>query len=438
MGEVARDFFERYGSELSTSASAEAAVTLYGFAHQEMTETPGFRIAGHGGSVVLDLGDSSGRCVVIGSGGWRLQKRSPVPFLRNGLTGTMPVPVSGTSPEQLLGLAKFMNVREEHLWLIIGWCVAAFIPETQRPILVLRGEPASGKSYAMRILGQLVDPGASGAALPRAENYPSFCARRHVPLIDNLSKIDSNQSDAMCRGVTGCHHVIALRRGDSYEYVDATRSPIVTTLNLPVVRSDLADRLLCVDMPIIPPHGRLSRSDLDARFAEQWPAFAGAMLELVAKVMQALPTLHLPTARRFPDFEKILHALDVIMGKSGSLALAAYMQERAYQATDAIESNTFVIALVEFLRGRQTAWEGTCTELLDAIKKPAKCGDRWPVSAAAVGRRLREVAPALREMGFVINTFRRPGTARTRVWRLSRPVTDDATQGGGAAPSSGD
>src|SRR5690606_25185034 len=117
------------------------------------------RLASHGGQVVLDLGGADGRCVIAGPDGWRISSTSPVLFRRTGLTSPIPAPGEAGRTESGIGaLRSLLNVTESGLRLVVGWLVAGLIADMPHPILAALGEQGTGKSTALAMLTNLIDP----------------------------------------------------------------------------------------------------------------------------------------------------------------------------------------------------------------------------------------------------------------------------------------
>jgi 5S rRNA maturation endonuclease (ribonuclease M5) len=92
---LARDYRWAYNRTANASALADALTTLEGESLDLASEPVGLRIAEYGGGIVLDLGDSQGRAVIVRHGQWELMSSSPVLFRRTALTGAMPAPERG-------------------------------------------------------------------------------------------------------------------------------------------------------------------------------------------------------------------------------------------------------------------------------------------------------------------------------------------------------
>ena len=142
---LAKSYRQRFGKTPTASALADALTTLEGEALDADPEAVAIRVAQlpSDGSddldgrtqtslsgVVLDLGDASGQAVVVTPNGYTVVERSPVLFRRTALTGVLPVPAKAGDLNALRGL---LNVTDESWPLVVGWLVAACIPDIPQP-----------------------------------------------------------------------------------------------------------------------------------------------------------------------------------------------------------------------------------------------------------------------------------------------------------------
>ncbi|HXH57703.1 hypothetical protein [Iamia sp.] len=163
--ELARAHHQAHGKPPTASALADALLTLEGEAMTAPRETVALRVATHDSAVVVDLGDETGRAAVVGADGWKVVDRSPVLFRRTELTGALPVPMHGGTLDELAGL---LNVSDDTWPLVLGWLVAALLPDIPHPVLLLGGEQGTGKSTTEAMLAGLIDPSpAQLRSMPR-------------------------------------------------------------------------------------------------------------------------------------------------------------------------------------------------------------------------------------------------------------------------------
>lgn len=399
---LAAAFAREHGKTATTGALADALNTLEGYALETDPTDVDLRLARQehpdGRSrIVLDLGDAAGRAVVAGPDGWQVLDRSPVVFRRTGLTLPLPEPVRGGSLDELRDL---LNVTDETWPQLVGWLVAAMLPDVPHPIALLTGEQGTGKSTAGRLLVQLLDPSAAPLrSSPKdEETWGVSAAASYVVGIDNISSIPLWMSDAMCRAVTGDGLVRRRLYTDSdVSVLSLKRVLVLTSIDAGALRGDLAERLLTVELERIDAKSRRTDRALADAWAVAHPRLLGALLDLVCQVMAALPRAaeELAEHPRMADFAEVLLALDMV---HGSRALDSYTRASERLARDVAESDPVARAVLELLAGQSVGWAGSPTALLGELRRfaPDPLPRSWPGDATRLSSHLKRVQPALR------------------------------------------
>jgi hypothetical protein len=365
--------------------------------------------------IAIDLGRPDGKTVIVTAAGWRIVDRSPVLFRRTSLSDQLPLPEPGGDLRQL---RRLVNVTDEGYEMLRGWLVAGLFPSVAHSVLVLRGERGTGKTTALRMLANLVDPSAS---LPfgtptDTDNWVLIANGGWCLQLDNIAGITPWLSQELCRAVTGAGS--ARRR----LYTDADLSVItfrrvvaMTCIHLGAVAEDLADRLLPVDLEFIDREARLSETDLLDRYEQQKPQLLGALLDEVAAVLRNLPHVHLAELPRMADFARILSALPVAPNTPpAKTPLAIYLRLIDRLHAELVEGDPVVTAVAELMKSRQE-WQGTATELLAALTKAAATSRSLPKTPNAMRMSLDRLAPALKSMGIQVEYGRAANYLRTRL-----------------------
>jgi hypothetical protein len=351
------------------------------------------RVAPHDGAVVVDLGTVDGSAVIVDGAGWRVAPASPVLFRRTGLTAPLPGPVA--SRDGLATLRGLLNVSEDGFRLLVGWLVAALVPDLPHPILTLLGEQGTAKSTAARLLVSLIDPSPAPLwSVPRdLRQWAVSASASRALVLDNCSGFPAWLSDALCKAVTGDGIVDRALYTDDDVHVLAFRRVIaLTTIDAGALRGDLAERLLVVELDRIDEADRRPEGEVLAAFDAARPAALGELLTLLAGVLLRLPDVRLPTLPRMADFARVLAALDDLTGWS---TLASYTAGAAEVAEAVIASDPFAEAVRLFVMGdpareRPRAWSGTTSELLRRITpdRPPRDWPRSPQAATGALKRL--------------------------------------------------
>jgi len=421
--ELAARYQERYHRVPSTTAIANALLVLEGRALDRPRVPVALRLARSGDSIVLDMGDPSGRAIIIRPGiGWGVEHRSPVLFRRTELTGAYREPESAGSLDLLL---RFINI-DATLWpLLKGFLVAALIPGIPHTVLALQGEQGTGKSSAARYLVLIVDPSpAPLRSSPRdVEGWSVAAAGSWVVCLDNISRIPDFLIDAICRAVTGDALVRrALYTDSSLSVLAYRRVVMLTSIDPGAMRGDLADRLVLMELETIPPKRRQLENDLNAEFERLRPAILGGLLDLTARILAVLPSVKLDEYPRMADFAKVLAALDAVEGTS---ALETYRELAKRVVGDVVDSDLVAAALQKLIQDTG-GWSGSPTELLREIE-PLEDGWRpphgWPVTPQAMAAAVRRLAPTLRALGYTVDMPPRRHHKEKTIIRLGKTET---------------
>lgn len=372
--------------------------------------------------LVVDLHDGTGRAAVISPRGVVLEHAPPstrVVFARTPAMGALPEPDLSVDPADLVGLlATLLNMQDDALRLVVGWLVAALIPDIPHPVLILNGEQGTAKSTAARILTRIIDPGPAPLRQPPkdVDAWTTSASASWVVCLDNVSKLNDDVSDALCRAVTGDGLVKRRLYTDNESYVISMRRAILmTTIEAGIRRGDLAERSLPV---LLQPIGdrRVTEREIEDVFAELHPQLIGGLMRLASRVLAALPTTRIAHAPRMADFALVLAAVDDVLDWDGA-TLTTYLETLRTAAADTIEANPAAAMLISYL-DEHGSWTGSAGQLLEALNARFPAGDSsrpmgWPHAPNGLTKLIVRLAPALRSVGWEYAPAQRTKTART-------------------------
>lgn len=404
--QLARQYYAEHQSVPSQSALTDAISVLEGRAMDQTPQDINLRLATHraenGDQVVIDLGTPDGRCVVAGPDGWHLTNQSPVLFRRTRLTSPMPDPgPAGHTDQGLAALRGLLNVDEHHFRLIVGWLVAGLMPDIPHPILAAKGEQGTGKSTALAMLINLVDPSpAPLRSLPKdIKTWATVASASWAVCLDNVSTIPAWLSDTLCKGVTGDGLIDrALYSDDDVSVLSFRRLIALTSIDTGSLASDLSERMLTAEF--LPIKGDQRRTDAEVKkaFNQAAPGIRAALLDLLCRVLAELPNTHLSELPRMADFARILGALDTVMGWD---TLATYKAASEVSSADLLDAKPFTSAVADFV-DQKGSWTGSISELLDLIPAPEVRPRSWPIDATRASGQLKRDAPVLRGIGITV------------------------------------
>ena len=409
-------YFDEHASVAGSAAIEDALGVMRGLAMKTKPKELAIRYGRDGDAVVVDLGRVDGQAVEIDRNGWRVVDRSPILFVRTELVGELPVPIEGGDVGEL---RELLNVGDEDFDVLVGWMIAAMIPEFAHPILMLGGGQGTGKTTAATmIVGVLDASDAPTRTQPREpEQYALTIAAAWTTVFDNVSTIPEWLSDALCKTVTGDAFTKRKLYADrELTVVSFRRVVVITSIDAGALRGDLADRLVLVELDKIDKSKRQSERDILNRHAALRPRILGACCTLLASTLARMHDVKLEELPRMADFARVLAAVDDVRG---TCSLETYLGQGERLADDVVESDVVGTAIRAFMATR-TSWAGTMKELL-AVITPDDAGRDFPKTPKKIGSRLKRLAPALEELGILVSSPSK--TDKTRTWVLETALT---------------
>jgi len=413
----------------SASALADALLVLEGRAQQEQPEPLHLRVARHDDALVIDLADATGDAIIIRPGAWTVAP-SPVLFRRTELTAPLPRPASSGD---LAPLWALLPVAEESRPLLMAWLLLALDPDVAHPVLAFVGEQGTGKSSTERVVASIIDPSpAPLRAMPRdLDQWATAASASYTVPLDNVSDLPGWLSDALCRAATG-DGLLKRRLYSDADVVVLTfrRAVLLSSIDVGMLRGDLGERLLPIELDSIPATSRRTDSDLATAWDDAHPTVLAGVCDLAARLLEVLPTVRLDVLPRMADYGLWLAGLDRILGTSG---VAQYATTGVRIAEDVAESDPVTIAIRTFIDATGE-WSGSVTDLLGLLGEVTSEEQRrargWPKTPRALGGRIRRSAPALRTLGYRVTVPKRStATGRAELTLGARDQREGANDG---------
>jgi hypothetical protein len=423
---LAAAFRRRHESVPSQAALANAITVLQGEAQSGDVEDVFLRVAWHHGELVIDIGDDTGRAVVVTPGiGWEVVGRAPVLFRRSSLTAPLPIP---ERRGDLRDLRQLINVSDKSWPIVVGWLLAAYIPDIPHPVLSLSGTQGTGKSCFAQTLLELFDPStAPRGPEPRdPDRWHERAQNVWGVILDNLSGIRGWLSDLLCKSVTGDASIRRRLYSNGDLVVSEIRNVVIlTAIDTGALRGDLGERLCRLELDPIPPTRRIDERQLKAIKNDVLPGVFGALLDALVKTLGRLPDIDLPTLPRMADFAKVLAAAD----EAGvtSEALGGFLGQQEEIGQDVLDSDPFGGAVKTFMQQR-ASWVGSASDLLDEMwpDRQLPRPREWP-KAQGVSGALKRLIPQFKSDGIDIVFERGGGKQRKRLIRITVVAESEPT-----------
>ncbi|HQP37223.1 MAG TPA: hypothetical protein PLI95_18690, partial [Polyangiaceae bacterium] len=417
--------YTAFGTLPRSNVRRDALSLIEGLARFESPVQPVMvRLANHDGCIYLDLANDQRQVIRIAPDGWRVQEVSPVRFRRPKGMLALPVPVRGGSVAEL---RPFVNVASDQaFYLLIAWLVGGMRPDGPYPVLALVGEQGSAKSTTARVLRRMIDDNkALLRSLPKSERDLAVSAvNSWIMSYDNLSGLQPQQSDWMCRLATGGGVAGRALYTDSDEAILPFMRPVMLNgIDDIAVRGDLVERAMVIHAPTILPAGRVDEAAFWRDFAVACPRILGALLDGVVAALANLERTRLTESPRMADFARWVVAAEPGLGWPPGTFMSAYVGNRQETDAEALDRDALAAVLLRWPELRQVGkWSGTAERLYEALCAVATDRETrahtWPKAHNALGGQLRRIAPSLRAVGIEVVIEKR--TAHERPITITR------------------
>jgi hypothetical protein len=376
------------------------------------------RVAEHDGRCYIDLVNDAGQVIQIDQSGWRVIDDAPVAFRRSYAMKPLPEPKPEGSLDRLRPL---VNLGSDDDWLLFLSTLTFYLrPFGPYPIMILTGEQGCAKSTTARIARQLVDPNAVALKGDFKDERSLIISTSNAWLlvIDNVSRVPSWLSDALCRIATGGGFSTRQLFADDAEALFDVQWPVILNgITEFVERPDLADRSVFFHLPVIPEENRREESELVKEIAEALPEVFASLLDLYVAALKLLPHIRLHRKPRMADFAVWGEAVSQALGKQPGDFMRAYSANRKHATLQIVDEAPVAIYVRAFMENR-SEWEGSASELLEELT--ALLGEKrrelrdWPTSGRKLSGALRRLAPPLRSNGIDLDFGQRTGAGRNK------------------------
>lgn len=385
------------------------------------------RTAGRGGTFWYDLTNPTWQAVEVTPEGWTVRDNPPIMFTRYRHQAAQSAPQPGGDIRKIL---QYVNVKGMET-LFLCWLVSSFVPDVPHPMPIFYGEKGAAKSTTCALLKALIDPSAlETMTLQNDMRTLAVNLQQHWFLpFDNVSHINEETSDTLCRAITG-GGIQQRKLFTNSEDVIFTfvRCLALNGINNVATRPDLLDRSLLIELERITEGDRRELAEVKASFEVDRAAILGGILDTLSRAMKLFPSVKLTKLPRMADFARWGYAIGEALGGKGQEFLDQYAENRQTQNTEAINSDPVATLIVAFMDGKDV-WEGLVSKLLNELRDIAgqygisSYSKAFPSQPNQLSRRLRGMKSNLESVGIQYENHGngKKGTFVTLRWAISSP-----------------
>jgi hypothetical protein len=419
--------FHELEGKIPGSQAKQDALSLLEFDASRTKREVFTRVAHHAGKVYIDLANDEWQAIEVDENGWRIVPQPPVAFRRSKGMEALPYPTTGGDVSLL---RSFVNIEPIDWPLLVAWVLAALYPSGPYPILLLTGEQGSTKSTTARVIKELVDPNAAKLRGQPTDVRDLIIAAQNSRVLayDNISSVNAEISDALCRVSTGGGYTTRSLYTDTDEVVINVQRPVILTgISDFVTRPDLMDRAIPINLPAMAETKRRDEATFWRDFGAARPQLLGAFLDVLVWTISALPHTILERMPRMADFAKIAVAAEPALGLTPGEFLSRYAENRSEGAATILDSSPIISAIKKLVM-IPGQWTGTSSALLEALEQQATERDRnsklWPQSPNKLTSEIKRLAPVLRQLEIVDAVHKHSKTgAQWEIKRLAKCVS---------------
>ena len=355
-----------------------------------------------------NLSNDDWNAVKITNDGWEIVDNPPIMFKRFRHQNCQFKPSTEGDIRRVL---KYINLQDNHT-MFLCWLVCCFVPNIPHAMPIFFGEKGAAKTTACTLLKKLIDPSAlETLTIPKTSRSLAVNLQQHWFLpFDNVSRIDEETSDTLCRAITGGGIQQRKLFTDADDYIFTFQKCLALNgINNIANRPDLLDRAILIELCRIDENNRRELSELMADFEKDLPCILGGIFDTLSKAMSLYPTIKLDTLPRMADFARWGYAIGEALGGLGNEFLGEYNANQGKRNIEILNTDIVATLVVAFMKDK-SEWTGLVSELYNQLSAMApqyginSKGKEFPTVPQVFSRRLNNLQSNLAEAGITFNT----------------------------------
>ena len=300
--------------------------------------------------------------------------------------------------------------------------VALFLEEFAIPMPVAVGSAGSSKSTFTAYLKRIVDPSGKHkennlVGFPKKkDDLVALESHRYMIGFDNVSEIDQEMSDELCRSITGGSTVNRKLYTNLDESISSYKNKIVLNGIVPRLNyPDLQTRIITYPRKPLDKTNMLTEEELEKRFKFLLPKVLGNIFETLQKAMKFYPKLskQIRPLQRMADFEVWGEVIAQCLGYKPNEFIKAYDRKLNEDVINQKDQH-IIVSLIENLMEDKEVYENQAKELLKTLTALARDVEEidlkskfvyFPKIPNQLTRELTVVDPILKRLGLFVESY---------------------------------
>lgn len=366
--------------------------------------------------IVIDLGNQDFECIEITKDKIEtktLDEDSPI-LLRYQTTHQQVKPEFDHT-NAIKEFAELLNFKDIQLFSV--HLVTMFLADVTTPIMGLTGKAGSQKTTTSAAVKRVVDPAgdsleANVLSIPtKRDDIIMTLYNRYLTVFENVSKIDTDTSDILCRGVTGSSNTKRAHYKNLEEVIMTFKRKIILNGVTPNFNNgDLQTRLIKYSKK--EDFTFLTDSEFEEKFVELRPKVLGQIFQVLQRVLCRIDGFKTVSKTRMAEFERWGELISQELGYDADTFGKIY--EEKMKVTSIENKDAYpIIGIIESLMLEKEEYVDTVSNLYSYIKSQAvKNGidikDRFisfPKAANQLIDRMTDVATIFDNLGLRFTTW---------------------------------
>jgi len=378
-----------------------------------------YRVAFVNGTLYYDLVNSDWKFIKVNSREIKIisfNKTIPI-FARkqSNVEQVKPIYDDNLALDQLTDLLRILDRQLFKIHL-----VTLLLEPIPVPIMVFEGQAGSMKTTISTAIKKLIDPSGNYnedncSYLPNNhDDLVIYLNNRYLSVFDNVTKINQETSDALCRAITGSSNSKRQLYTNSDESILNFRRKVVLNGIVPNLDyPDLQERMISYKRSPLQEGERLTEAEFNQKFNALLPKVNGQILQAMQKAIPIYNRIKskLKPKTRMADFEVWGEAISRALGYKVNTFGPCYENIRKDNSLESIETYP-IIGIVEKLMKDKQIYESSAQQTFLLLKSMAEeIGInveskyvKFPKSVQNITKDLTVVAPTLKTLGIQFET----------------------------------
>lgn len=383
----------------------------------------GVRVSRFEDGFIYDPIRQDGKVYFITKSGYEL-KAPEIPYTVS-YTGMLEAPIEDGTIQDHLSLIRLWHLDQKSEILSMGLDFSRFIPDIPHAIENIDGPHGAGKTSYTETKRSIFDPnGAPTQSLKFDERDLSISAVHQGMLsFDNVNTAMPDYiSDIVCRLTTGQGFRTRELYTNMGEVILKLKRPIIINgINRASYKPDFIDRECPIHLGVMPESRRLTDAEIRAKAEMLIPKVRGYLISIIPRAMELYSQVEAELKGKLPRMADFVIWAECGIRAMGFPALSffeAYTEAKHNETVD-VARETLLINAIQALMIKREQWEGTTSDLLEALGPLVTEGQRksksFPKDARRLGRIIKELEPTLREIGLEITEDNSDKSERKKV-----------------------